>query len=168
MLVFTLALASAACFRHSYTVGNGGDTSGEANYSAWHSHWIAGLIGEDDVDIKKICPSGNATIKDSHSFLNSIVGALIGIIYYPTTVEVYCDQQKAAVLQVSPESLRKLALNPATLEHLAKDSPAEARELASAIETYERRAAQIAQRTDRTTASTKAAARTVSGSGGRL
>ena len=60
-------------------------------YSKWHSHWLFAIIGEDNVDVLKVCPSGNATVRNDVSFLNGLVGVIIGIIYYPTTVEVFCD-----------------------------------------------------------------------------
>ncbi len=65
-----LALAFTGCYKHSYTVGAGGNTEGEAKYDSWESHWFFGIIGESDIDIKTVCPSGNATIKDKISFLN--------------------------------------------------------------------------------------------------
>jgi Bor protein len=42
------------------------------------------------VDVKQYCPSGNATVRNDVTALNGLIGILIGIIYYPTTVEVWC------------------------------------------------------------------------------
>jgi hypothetical protein len=124
------------CYKHSYTVGRGGNTGGDPTKSYWQSHWLFGLIGESDVDMKTTCPSGNATIKDRWSFLNSIVTALVGVIYAPTTVEVYCGEGKTASLHLSPEQLRRIAVAPETMAWANEVSTVKAAELAAAIETY--------------------------------
>src|SRR5688500_1733996 len=105
-------LLVAGCYKHSYTVGSGGNTEAEPKYSKWESHWCLGIIGESHVDIKEVCPSGNATVKDKISFLNGLVGSLIGIIWYPSTVEVYCGEGGgSAKIELSPEQMRKIALD---------------------------------------------------------
>src|SRR5690606_13293345 len=78
LLVATTALGTVACHKHSYTVGAGGNTEGEAAYKKWESHWFFGMIGESQVKVSEVCPSGNATIKDSRSFLNGLVSAFTG------------------------------------------------------------------------------------------
>lgn len=88
----TLALVlSTGCFHHSYTTGTGAP-NGNIVYSEWHSHFLFAIIGDDTVDVKRLCPSGNATIRNDVTFLNGLIGVLIGIIYYPTTVEIRCDE----------------------------------------------------------------------------
>ena len=54
-------------------------------------HWLFAIIGEDNVDVSKLCPSGNATVRNDVTFINGLIGVLIGIVYYPTTAEVFCD-----------------------------------------------------------------------------
>jgi hypothetical protein len=130
------AALMVGCYKHTYTVGSGGNTDKDAEYSAWEAHWLAGLIGETDIDVKAICPSGNATIKDRHSFLNSVVNALVGIIYAPTTVEVYCGEGAPAALTVSPEQLRAAGLKAETMNLARSISATKAAELQSAIDTY--------------------------------
>jgi hypothetical protein len=88
-LLAVMVLATG-CFHHSYTVGNGAP-NGRVVYSKWHSHWLFAIIGEDKVDVSKLCPSGNATVRNDVTFINGLIGVLIGIVYYPTTVEVFCD-----------------------------------------------------------------------------
>jgi hypothetical protein len=90
VLGLALMVLATGCFHHSYTVGNGAP-NGQVVYSKWHSHWLFAIIGEDNVDVLKVCPSGNATVRNDVSALNGLIGLIIGIVYYPTTVEVFCD-----------------------------------------------------------------------------
>lgn len=126
----------AGCYRHTFTVGNGGNTSKDPEYSAWQSHWLYGVIGDTNVDVKTICPSGNATIQDRHGFLNLVVYALVGVIYAPTTVEVYCGDGTTAKLTVTPAQLRAAGLEPETMDMARGLSAAKAAELQAAIETF--------------------------------
>jgi len=142
--VGVLALGAAGCFHHSYTTGTGGNTANEPTYNEWHSHWFFGIIGEENVDIKKVCPSGNATVKDGQTFVNGLIGALIGIIYHPTTVKVYCDGAPKASIELQPETMRKIARRADVMRELQRVSPAQARELAAAIETADAKQMQTA------------------------
>jgi hypothetical protein len=126
----------AGCYRHTFTVGAGGNTNKTPEYSAWQSHYFYGLIGESDIDVKSICPSGNATIQDKQSFLNSVVYSLIGIIYAPTTVEIYCGDGSTAKLTVTPQQLQAAGMSPEMMEMAREISAAKAAELQSAIDTF--------------------------------
>jgi hypothetical protein len=130
---FAIALSASACFKHTYSIGAGGNTNNSPAYSSWHGHWIFGLFGDDTINIQSICPSGNATIKDEHSFVNLIIAALVGELYYPTTVEVYCDGRTAR-LELSPEKLRELGRNPRLMAQVRDAEPALAHQLSAALE----------------------------------
>jgi hypothetical protein len=128
-----IGLAATGCFKHSYTTGSGGDTSRDAQYSKWHSHWLFGIIGEEDVNVRQVCTSGNATVKDEVSFVNGVIGALVGAIYYPTSVDVYCDgSSRAAQLTLSPDQLKRIAHNPELVDFTRTLSEQKARDLAVA------------------------------------
>ncbi|MDX2055629.1 MAG: hypothetical protein SFV15_24720 [Polyangiaceae bacterium] len=129
-------LLASGCYKHSFTVGSGGDVNGTAAYSSWESHWLFGIIGEPSVDVKTVCPSGNATLKDKVTFLNGLVGAFVGAIWYPTTVEVYCDSGKAAKVTFTPAQLRAAAQRPQAMEFARMVSDTKAVELQSAIDAY--------------------------------
>ena len=131
--VLAIGMSASACFRHSYSVGAGGNTQNAPAYSSWHGHWILGLFGDDTVNIQAICPSGNATIKDEHSFVNLIIAALIGELYYPTTVEVYCDGRTAR-LELTPDRLRAIGRNPRLMSELRSEDPGLAHQLSAALE----------------------------------
>jgi hypothetical protein len=131
-LVLVVLIGAAGCHRHSFIVGSGGNLNAVPAYSHWHAHWLLGLIGEETVDVKSVCPSGNATVKDHMSFLNGLVAVLIGIVYSPTEVEVYCDG-KVAKLMLTPDQMRKLAVRPELREWMRSEEPELAAKLERAI-----------------------------------
>jgi hypothetical protein len=126
---------AAGCWKHTYTVGNGGDINRNPKYSQWHGHYLWGLIGEENVDVKSICPSGNATIKEEHTFVNLLVSAVAlgGLIYSPTTVEIFCEGGTASLV-LPAETLQKIARNPRLMDYLEATNPEKAAELARALE----------------------------------
>jgi hypothetical protein len=139
--VVTAAVVITGCFKHSFTVGNGGgDTNRPATNTQKMGHYFFGLIGEDNIDVKSVCPSGNATIKDQHTFVDLLIGSIIGIIYHPTTVEIWCDEGGGAgstsSMVIPAETLRKLALDPRTMEFVKGVSEDRAAELSAAIQSY--------------------------------
>jgi hypothetical protein len=133
-LVLVVLIGAAGCHRHSFIVGRGGNLDAQPKYSHWHAHWLFGTIGEETVDVKTVCPSGNATIKDRVSFLNALVAVFIGIVYSPTEVEIYCDDSgKVAKVMLTPDQMRKLAVRPELREWIRSEEPELAAKLERAI-----------------------------------
>jgi hypothetical protein len=93
--------------KHTFTVGRGAP-GGEVVYQHWHHHWIFGLIGDENVDISKLCPSGNATIHEETDFLNGLVAAFVGGIYNPTTVTVRCEGGGMSEIQLSADDVHAI------------------------------------------------------------
>jgi len=123
-LVLVIFVGVVGCHRHSFVVGSGGNLNVAPKYSHWHAHWLFGLIGEETVEAKSVCPSGNATVKDQMSFLNGLVALFIGIVYSPTEVEIFCDDSgRSAKLMLSPEQMQKLALRPEVQEWIRSANP---------------------------------------------
>lgn len=105
--VLLIVVSLSGCFSHQYTIGRGASTAGKPALSEWRSHWVYGLFGKGEVDVGAVCPSGNAVVMDYHSFFNMIIGALLGWIWWPTTVEVYCDNRTSSVT-LTPEQMRAI------------------------------------------------------------
>jgi len=127
-LVIASALLLGACMHHSYTVGSGAP-NGRVVYEKWHAHWLFGIIGEDNVDVNAVCPSGNATVRNDITFVNGLIGALVGIIYYPTTVVVYCADGPAAgaptSILLTPEQKLKIVAAPEFAQWVAEVAAAQ-------------------------------------------
>jgi len=152
VVLLGVALGVTGCHKHSFNVGTGGNTEADAAYSSWESHWFFGIIGQSEIDVNEICPSGNATIRDKTSFLNGLVAGFVGIIWSPTTVEVYCDNGSAnaddndvaAVINLTSSQMRTIAMDPSTIEFARSISSEKADELSAAINAYSQSNALVA------------------------
>lgn len=117
-------VALSGCHRHEYHIGAGAPNAPEV-YDQWHDHWLFGIINtEDPVNIQAICPSGNATVVDKVSFLNGLVGVLIGIVWSPTTVTIRCDRGTAeTTLPVGDQTAARIAKHPRFLDWVENTQP---------------------------------------------
>ena len=113
----TLIIVTTGCFEHTYTMGQGASAA-PVVYDEWHSQWLGGLIGERNLDINVLCPSGNATIHDEQSFLNGLVTVLTTGIYSPTTVKVRCEGGRSADVDLSRQEVIGIITAPAFLERI--------------------------------------------------
>lgn len=111
VIVAVACVCATSCWKHTFTVGAGA-VDGQQVYKKWHHHFLFGLIGDTNVEVEKVCSSGNATIKDQHSFLNGLIQAVTFGIYGPTTVKVYCDDGKQANIELSGEQVSEIVNDP--------------------------------------------------------
>lgn len=136
LAILTLVVSSAACFKHTYTVGTGAP-EGEIVYRHWHHHWLFGLIRPElqkQLDVEALCPSGNATIHQEQSFANGLVAALIGFIYSPTTVTIQCEGGEMAEVTLSAETVAAITLDPLFLDYLREVAPERLAEAQAALD----------------------------------
>jgi hypothetical protein len=94
VLLLTMVTA-AACYQHQFHIGAGAP-AGALVYDQWRHHWLWGLIDPNsELELRQVCPSGDATIEGEVTFLNGLVSALTSGIYSPTTVRVRCSGTRA-------------------------------------------------------------------------
>ena len=120
MTLGVVVMATTACYEHTFTVGQGAPT-GPVVYSEWHNSWLGGLIGERNIDVETVCPSGNATIHDEQSFLNGLVAVLTAGIYTPTEVKIRCDSGRSVDIRLDEGEVMSILRAPAfrdRVEHL--------------------------------------------------
>lgn len=115
VMMMGLLVAVAGCFEHTYTMGVGAPT-GPVVYDEWHNQWLGGLIGERNLRVQEICPSGNATIHDEQSFLNGLVSALTAGIYTPTVVTIRCDTGRSVDINLDEGEVMTILEAPVFLE----------------------------------------------------
>jgi len=147
LLILALAFALVGCYKHTYNVGAGAP-NGKVVYEKWHSHWFFGIIGVTELDIKEICQSGDATIHDEVSFLNGLVGAFVGIIYYPTTATIQCKGGNRAELDLTTDQMAKIVTDPGFLywvEDVAPESMNDAMKAVQNARLFLEGQAQVAQ-----------------------
>ena len=134
--ILALVASSAACFKHTYTVGAGAP-EGEIVYRHWHHHWILGLVRPElqkQLDVNKFCPSGDVTIHQETSFANGLVGALTWGLYAPTTVTLRCADGEEAEVALQEEAVERIARDPRFLEFVAEVAPQRLAEAQAAVE----------------------------------
>ena len=136
VIVAVACIGATSCWKHTYTVGAGAP-EGQQIYKKWHSHYLFGLIGDKNVDVTTLCPSGNATVKDQHSFVNQIIQFLTIGIYGPTTVTVLCDDGKQTKLELSGEQISEIANDPRFLWVVNDYAPERLTEVQTALRDVE-------------------------------
>ncbi|HPQ71686.1 MAG TPA: hypothetical protein PKW95_21355 [bacterium] len=142
VMILVLALAMlfvvTGCFKHTFTVGKGGD-GGKMVYEKWHSHWLFGIIGDENVNVKKLCPSGNATIHEEITFVNGLIGAFVGLVYYPTSVEIECAGGGRAEIELNADQVAQIVSDPDFLyfvEDVAPEKMADAQTATANAQSY--------------------------------
>jgi hypothetical protein len=128
LAIFVLGVAAAGCYHHSFTVGAGAP-GGALVHDEWRHHWLWGLVDPDsDLELRQVCPSGDATIEGEVTFLNGLVHVLTSGIYTPTTVRVRCSGTRAELdLELDADEVARIVEDPVFLlwvshvvpEHLA-------------------------------------------------
>lgn len=121
LIIAAFAFGVQGCYKHTFNVGNGAP-NGKQVYNSWHAHWLFGIIGDKVLDIDQICPSGNATIHNEVSFVNGLVGALIGVIYYPTTVWIKCEQTTSGI-ELDADQAAAIVTHPEFLHYVGEVAP---------------------------------------------
>jgi len=133
-----LLTAAAGCYEHTYTLGTGAPV-GPVVYDEWQNHWLSGLVGEKNLDIGVLCPSGNATIHDEQSFLNGLVSVLTFGIYSPTVVEIRCANGRSAQISIPEGQLMTLLRSPAFMQRVEQLMPGQLEEARLGVRALEDR-----------------------------
>ena len=123
MSVMALLVATTGCYRHVFVVGAGAP-GGALVHDEWRHQWLWGLVSpENELAIRDVCPSGNATIVGEVTFLNGLVSALTAGIYSPTTVRVQCAGGTASLdLTLSAEDVSRVVSAPAFVEWVERSA----------------------------------------------
>ena len=93
------SLALAACNAHRVTY----DTTLPRGpvHSEWTGHFVGGLIGHPEINVRKMCPAGAAKIETFRSFGNGLIGVVTLGIYTPRTIRITCaGQSRPAAIAV--------------------------------------------------------------------
>jgi hypothetical protein len=85
-----LSLALSACATHKINYTNPSVTAGGQTHSARQSFYLWGLVGGNQVDLAKLCPTGVASIESKTGVGDQIFTMLTGGLYSPMSVDVQC------------------------------------------------------------------------------
>ncbi len=123
LALFALLLSTTGCFKYVVKTGSGGDVSRPPATSVWNHHFVNGLVGESAIDVKDLCPSGDATIRIERNLIDSLLGNITGnILWNPSHVEVFCGGS-AAALELDDEKQRAFAKSELFLEAVENLAP---------------------------------------------
>jgi hypothetical protein len=71
---------------------------GGAKYEEKGNFFLWGLVGEKEVDLKKLCPAGAARWQNQQTFVDGLLGFVTLGIYIPRTIDVECTAAKAGAV----------------------------------------------------------------------
>jgi Bor protein len=122
--VAALLVGAAGCYQHVFVVGAGAP-GGSLVHDEWRHQWLWGLVSpKNELAIREVCPSGNATILGEVTFLNGLVSALTGGIYSPTTVRVRCTGGSASLdVRLSADDVSRIVAAPGFLQWVGEMAP---------------------------------------------
>lgn len=72
----------------------------------WVPGWLWGLVANDDVDVRRDCPMGVATVETEQSFVNGLASLVTLGIYTPQHVRITCASRSASL----PAGMRELTI----------------------------------------------------------
>jgi hypothetical protein len=89
-------LAAAFLATGCYTVRFQSDLApGGAKFEEKGNFFLWGLVGEKEVDLKKLCPAGPSRWQNQQTFVDGLLGVITIGIYIPRTINVECTGAKA-------------------------------------------------------------------------
>lgn len=83
---------------------------GGAKYEEKGNFFLWGLVGEKEVDLKKLCPAGAARWQNQQTFVDGLVGFVTLGIYIPRTIDVECTAAKAGAIGDLDSLVAQIAL----------------------------------------------------------
>jgi hypothetical protein len=85
-----LLLGSSACASYKVNYRNKSTAPSGEVHSAKQSFFLWGLVGGDEVDLDRVCPTGVSRIASRKGAGDAILFWLTGGLYAPMSVEVEC------------------------------------------------------------------------------
>ena len=105
-------LAAMLLLTGCYTISYKGNRSGSGvEKDEWGNYFLWGLVGETNVNLATMCPSGVARWKSQQTFVQGLIGIVTLGIYIPRSVMVECASGTALEIQLDPwNGQRQLAV----------------------------------------------------------
>jgi hypothetical protein len=85
-LVLTCAALSAGCTPHAVR---------PQVYRAWVNGFAFGMIGSRGVDVRDVCPSGEATLVRTRQTVATVALSVVSVgLYTPRQMELHCRKEQ--------------------------------------------------------------------------
>lgn len=108
-----LLAALTACSPVTYQTGL--KMAGESHIES-QIFFLWGLIGESNVFLDQICPSGVAWFQSRHTFVDGLIGTFTIGLVHPLTVEVVCSDGQAWRATPEGEGAWVASVDPLSIE----------------------------------------------------
>jgi hypothetical protein len=96
------AFASVGCYKTTF-VDDPSAVDREPTHEQWTSHFLWGVVGDDDYDATALCPRGASVVRTGGNFGTGVVTVATLGIYSPRKIYVTCaDGRTASNARVSP------------------------------------------------------------------
>jgi hypothetical protein len=103
----SLALVAFLCTGCFHQIVQTGQAAGPTVIDKqWVPGWLWGLVANDDVDVRRDCPMGVATVETEQSFVNGLASVVTLGIYTPQHVRITCASRSASL----PAGMRELTI----------------------------------------------------------
>ena len=92
LLIGSLGGLSLGCFSLRYGTNR---PVAQKVHQEWSHFFLLGMIGRKEVNLTELCPGGVARVRTYTSFVNgllTIFPGLLGIVWWPRTLEVRCAE----------------------------------------------------------------------------
>lgn len=89
-LLLSAMMLSTGCMKTTIAVQPGAVDDKSADHTMKATFLLWGLVGNEQVNVKALCPGGAQWMQTSMSFVDGLLGSLTGGIYAPRTVKVKC------------------------------------------------------------------------------
>ena len=84
---------------------------GGAKFEEKGNFFLWGLVGEKEVNLKKMCPAGPARWQNQQTFVDGLIGVVTIGIYIPRTISVECTGAKSMMTPIDGDLLSQIALD---------------------------------------------------------
>lgn len=87
----TLVLATAAgCYSVTARPDGGFKVATKPTYEQRQDFYLWGLVGENHIDTKQVCPGGAAQIQSQVTFVDGLLNLVTLGIYSPQSARIWC------------------------------------------------------------------------------
>jgi hypothetical protein len=98
----TLA-ATTGCYKATF-VEDPSALKRETNHEEWASHYVFGLVGDKEYDVREWCPNGTGMVRTGGNVGTTALSIVTIGIYTPRKVYITCDAQQIARNEVAVDS----------------------------------------------------------------
>jgi len=90
LAALVIAFAASGCATHKINYKNPTVASTGTTHTEKQAFFLWGLVGGNEIDLQRLCPTGVAGIESKSSGGDAVLTWVTGGLYSPMSVEVHC------------------------------------------------------------------------------